>query len=585
MYKTVKFQNFKSLKDFTVHLRQVNVLVGPNNAGKSTVLDAFRVMGAAHALASRRLPQNIEVNNRAVFGYELPQSLIPISLTNIHSDYQSDQETSVVFLLDNGNELRLDFYDNSRCILTFDSRQRTSTTRDFSRNFSGNIYSFPTLGPLEEEETFLTDKYVQESAGTRRSHRIFRNIWYRWKDIFPIFQNLVHQTWEGMTISEPELDKTFPPKLSMFCKEGRVDREVFWAGFGFQVWLQILTHLANSATADVLVIDEPEIYLHPDLQHKLFHLLKATGRQIILATHSAEMVNEAEHEEVILINKGKKTASRVTDIDGLQEALFSIGSAQNIHLARLSRGKKILFLEGNDFRLLRRLASRFDYPEFANDINITVVPIGGFSQRQKIEHASWTFEKVLKAEIAIAGLLDRDYRCQEEIDQLLTETRATVPNFNILAGKEIENYLLVPAALTRAINSRLKDAKKTAAVTEEEVKSTLEKLAEEMKSAVLSQWISNRMRFFGNRTAKDASTVASEAIEKLDFEWRQLAGRLRILPGKALLSNFNAHLQKERKISVTMSQIVNSLRSDEMVFDLKYILDNLNSFARAPIVR
>lgn len=190
-----------------------------------------------------------------------------------------------------------------------------------------------------------------------------------------------------------------------------------------------------------------------------------------------------------------------------------------------------------------------------------------------------------QAEIAIAGLLDRDYRCQEEIDQLLTETRATVPNFNILAGKEIENYLLVPAALTRAINSRLKDAKKTAAVTEEEVKSTLEKLAEEMKSAVLSQWISNRMRFFGNRTAKDASTVASEAIEKLDFEWRQLAGRLRILPGKALLSNFNAHLQKERKISVTMSQIVNSLRSDEMVFDLKYILDNLNSFARAPIVR
>src|ERR1700688_4708081 len=128
----------------------------------------------------------------------------------------------------------------------------------------------------------------------------------------------------------------------MFCKEGRVDRELFWAGFGFQVWLQILTHLANSSDADVLVIDEPKIYLHPDLQHKLFHLLKATNKQIILATHSAEMVNEAEHDEVILVNKARKTAHRVTDIDGLQEALFSIGSAQNIHLARLSRGKKIL---------------------------------------------------------------------------------------------------------------------------------------------------------------------------------------------------------------------------------------------------
>lgn len=278
MFKAVRFQNFKSLKDFTIHLRDVNVLVGPNNAGKSTALDAFRVMGAAHALATRRLPQRIEVNNQVVLGYELPQSQIPISLTNVHSDYQSDRETSAVFTLENGNELRLDFYDSSRCILTLDGQQRTSTTRDFSRNFPGRIYSFPTLGPLEEEEELLTDKYVRESTGTRRSHRIFRNIWYRWADTFPVFQDLVHQTWEGMTISEPELDKTYPPKLSMFCTEGRVDREIFWAGFGFQVWLQILTHLANSAAANVLVIDEPEIYLHPDLQHKLFHLLKATGK-------------------------------------------------------------------------------------------------------------------------------------------------------------------------------------------------------------------------------------------------------------------------------------------------------------------
>jgi len=44
---------------------------------------------------------------------------------------------------------------------------------------------------------------------------------------------------------------------------------------------------------------------------------------------------------------------------------------------------------------------------------------------------SWTFEKVLRAEIAIAGLLDRDYRSQEEIDGILKETRATVPHFGL----------------------------------------------------------------------------------------------------------------------------------------------------------
>jgi AAA domain, putative AbiEii toxin, Type IV TA system len=466
--------------------------------------------------------------------------------------------------------------------LTFDSLQRTSTTSEFKQNFPAIIYSFPTLGPIEEEEELLTDKYVQESIGTRRSHRMLRNIWYRWPDIFPIFRDLVERTWDGMSISPPELDTTYPAKLTMFCKEGRVDREVFWAGFGFQVWLQILTHLANSAAADVLVIDEPEIYLHPELQHKLFHLLKATDKQIILATHSAEMVKEAEHEEVILVNKTRKLANRVTDIEGLQEALFSIGSAQNIHLARLSRGKKILFLEGNDFRLLKRFASHYGYADFANDVNITVVPIGGFSQRQKIQHASWTFEKVLRAEIAIAGLLDRDYRSKEEIDEILKETRTTVPHFHILDGKEIENYLLVPSALTHAVNDRLKERKAHESVSEKYVVDLLLRLADEMKSSVLSQWISNRMRFFDNRTSKDPATVAEEAIANLDKEWHSPRARLMVVPGKSLLSAFNTEIQNKFGISITSSQIIRHLDSAKIALDLKGILHDLNEFAKAP---
>jgi hypothetical protein len=227
--------------------------------------------------------------------------------------------------------------------MTIDAKQRTVTTAQFRKNFPATIYSFPTLGPLEEEEELLTDQYVEQSVGTRRAHRMFRNIWYRWSNEFPVFQKLVEDTWEGMSISKPELEMAYPPKLSMFCREGRVDRELCWAGFGFQVWLQILTHITNSATADILVIDEPEIYLHPDLQHKLFQILKATEKQIILATHSAEIINEAEHDDVIVVNKVRNWATRVTDIEGLQDALFSIGSAQNVHLTRLSRGRRERF--------------------------------------------------------------------------------------------------------------------------------------------------------------------------------------------------------------------------------------------------
>ncbi|MET4316659.1 AAA family ATPase [Bradyrhizobium sp. RT5a] len=372
MFTKVRFRNFKSLRDFTVHLRAMNVLVGPNNAGKSTVLDAFRIIMAAHSFAARRLQHTIHINRETIVGYDIPASLIPVSLTNIHSDYQTDQETSLTFTLDNGNQIRLQFYDNARCIMTLDAQQRTVTTAQFKKNFPIDVYSIPTLGPLEEVEELLTDQYVAQSIGTRRAHHMFRNIWFRWKKEFPVFQKLVEDTWEGMTISRPELDLSYPPKFSMFCTEGRVDRELCWAGFGFQVWLQLLTHITNATTADILVVDEPEIYLHPDLQHKLFQILRGTKKQIILATHSAEIINEAEHDDVIVVNKSRRSAIRITDVDGLQEALFSIGSGQNVHLSRLSRGRKLLFLEGNDFRILRRFAVTLGLKELADDVDITV---------------------------------------------------------------------------------------------------------------------------------------------------------------------------------------------------------------------
>jgi ABC-type polysaccharide/polyol phosphate transport system ATPase subunit len=46
-FTKVEFKRFKALNNFTLNLRHFNILVGPNNAGKSTVLAAFRILAAA----------------------------------------------------------------------------------------------------------------------------------------------------------------------------------------------------------------------------------------------------------------------------------------------------------------------------------------------------------------------------------------------------------------------------------------------------------------------------------------------------------------------------------------------------------
>lgn len=565
MFKSVKFRNFKSLKDYTVRLKAVNVLVGPNNAGKSTILDAFRAMAAAHRYVSRRVSTPIAVNGTTVVGYDIPMSNFPISLANVHSDYQTNQETSVTFSLENGNKLQLNFYDNARCIMTIvEAKQRTATTAQFRKHFPVSIYAFPTLGPLEEEELLLTDEYVRQSEDTRRSHRMFRNIWYRRPQQFPAFEELVAKTWEGMTISKPELDLTYPPRLSMFCKEGRIDREVFWAGFGFQVWLQILTHLTGAVGDNVLIVDEPEIYLHPDLQRRLFQLLKNANKQIILATHSAEIVNEADHDDVVIVNRSKKSAARVSDADSLQEALNSIGSAQNIHLARLTKGRRILFLEGDDYRLLRRFASQFGFDGLADDVIITVVPIGGFSQNKRIQDTAWAFEKILKANISIAAVLDRDFRSTEETAELLRDGRATVPHFHILGSKEIENYLLAPSAIFKALEHKLRERNSGHVVTLRDVSEILDGIVAHQKADLLGQYISNRVRFFATRSAKDPSTVVREAIERFENDWNDPARRNAICSGKKAFSTLNGQLQQRFGISLTSNQIIRFLSANDV---------------------
>lgn len=83
----------------------------------------------------------------------------------------------------------------------------------------------------------------------------------------------------------------------MFCTEERETREIFWAGFGFQVWCQLLTHVVRHRETNLLIIDEPEIYLHPELQRQMVAMLRDAGPDVLLATHSAEVVGEAEPPE------------------------------------------------------------------------------------------------------------------------------------------------------------------------------------------------------------------------------------------------------------------------------------------------
>jgi hypothetical protein len=192
---------------------------------------------------------------------------------------------------------------------------------------------------------------------------------------------------------------------------------------------------------------------------------------------------------------------------------------------------------------VKRFAARVGLPALSEDVKLTVIPLGGFTQRQRIEDAAWIFEKVLRAEIAIAALLDRDYRCNEEIDALVANMRVTVPRFHILPAKEIENYLLVPGPISCAAQERIRERAtgkiEMDAVSDTGIESILVKCTDEVKADVSAQLIAHRSTFFNGRDSRDQATVVAETLRNLDSDWADVRRRLAIVPAIMPLTNRN----------------------------------------------
>jgi hypothetical protein len=53
------FATLKALEDFSLALRDVNILVGPNNSGKSTIISALRVLDSGIRFARNRAPSRV----------------------------------------------------------------------------------------------------------------------------------------------------------------------------------------------------------------------------------------------------------------------------------------------------------------------------------------------------------------------------------------------------------------------------------------------------------------------------------------------------------------------------------------------
>ena len=511
--------------------------------------------------------------------YRIPKDAIAISTENVHTNYR-DIDSSVTFRISNGNLLRLIFPIKGECLLVPEAKRTAiSSPKSFKAAFPITVAVVPVLGPLEHDEPRVKSETVQRNLHTTRASRHFRNYWMYNPENFEGFANLIEQTWPNMSITAPEDGGDV---VHMFCNEERIPRELFWSGFGFQVWCQLLTHLDRGRGESIIVVDEPEIYLHPDLQRQLLDILFSLGPSIVMATHSAEIIGAADPRELVLIDKKARSGKRLATDETVQQVLDSIGSLHNVTLTRIAKHRRVLFVEGDDYPLFLKFAKIAGYKELATGTDLPAVPSDGFSNWTRVRDTAWGIRKILGGPFQMASILDRDFRSEEEVKAIRKSLESEISLALILRRKEIENYLLIPPVICNAINSGNQgkaSSMKAGICTVGEVRDQLTAITDSLKGGISAQYSARRSDYLRKiKDKRDLATVIKETGDWFDEEWTTLEGRIRVSPGKEVLAKIREWAQNKFETSLTTSLMFSKMSSTDLAPDLRETLALLDEF-------
>lgn len=578
---SIKYKNYKSFKQFSVTLTDFNVLVGPNNAGKSTIIGSLKILAEGLRKAKSRTPTVIDdPNGNQILGYEIDLSLVPVATENVFYNYDDSEPAIIRYRLSDNSHLQVFFPFKNACFFNYESDSRIiRSPKEFNQFVNLSIGFVPVLGPVEHTERLFQKEAARLALLTHTASRNFRNIWYHYNEDFDKFRELVRTTWPGLDISTPELNTSGNvTTLDMFCPEERIPREIFWAGFGFQVWCQMLTYIVKNENASIFLIDEPDIYLHSDLQRQLLGILKSLGPDIIIATHSTELISEADINDILVINKANQSAKRIKDPSQLRNIFQVLGSNLNPILTQIAKSKKVLFVEGKDFFIFSKIARILKKEQVANRSDFAVVPVEGFNPA-RLHAFKDGIEKTIGTKIVSAVIFDRDYRSDDEVKSEVNELSKGNLFAHIHSKKEIENFLIVPQAIEKAIITRIDEInlRTSRNITfNDKIDELLNTLSNEFKNRTQALLQSHRFKFEKSINPKhDESTIIEKILHEFDEIWNDLEKRLSIIPGKDFLSRLNVYLQDNYKISITHSNIINTLKPPQVPKEMIKLIDSI----------
>jgi energy-coupling factor transporter ATP-binding protein EcfA2 len=575
----VEVQNFKAFERFSLRTRGDTYLAGPNNAGKSTLIAALRSCAYMLRIAQRRHPTDtFQDGSTEVMGYYFNSAQVALVDENLRHEFR-DLECRIVVHFARNRRLTavwpVESDPNGPYFFLQVSGYAVTTARDAALEFP-RLGVVPILSPIDQREGVRTPKYIRENIDGRLTSRHFRNQ----LQLLTEEQNDEEDYQAFLDFAEPWLSEIEVRDIASHPGEREVeldlwywdagrrrDKEIFWVGDGIQIWLQLLLHVFRLREADIVILDEPDVFLHPDLQRRLVRLLEELHPQTITATHSTEVLAEAPPEHVVWVDHTRRRSFTAPDTEALGELIGKLGSQFNIRLARALRSKVVLFVEGEDMRLIRHAASELGAEQVAREREITVIPLRGFGNWDRVEPFKWLSDELLQGSVKVFVVLDRDYRPDAACRSVKQRLARVGVRCTIWKKKELESYFLVPTVLSRLTGEPI-----------EWIETKLAEIADGLEDEVFALFTTERQKLVSRDRYPQ---VVRQAKREFDELWAQPVARLDLSPPKDVLSGLNQALQSSNRQALSFPAIARAMTAEDIPHELAGVLERVEEAAQA----
>lgn len=579
MLKSLNLENYRCFDLHEVEFKPISIVVGPNNAGKSTLVEALRLVSLItnrfKNLTYKNIPswtdfpllykgispsiEGLELNLSTIFyAYSEPPALIKATFTN-------------------GEKITICLGPEEKIFTIIESsNQCVSSKAQANKTNIPNVVALPQIGPLAYEEDILLPDYIRRSAFSYLASLHFRNQLNLFYDYFDEFKELAENSWPGLSIQNLEGQGGSPgDPLSLFVRDKNFVAEVSCMGHGLQMWLQTIWFLARTKEDSTVILDEPDVYMHADLQRKLIRLIRDKYKQLIIATHSIEIMSEVDADQILVVERKKRKSNFTTSLPAVQRFIDNIGGVQNIQLARLWSSKKCLLIEGKDISILKIIQNKL-FPNSLEPFDtIPNLSIGGWGGWNYAIGSSMVLKNAVGEKIVTYCILDSDFHTPAQIKKRKDKANEHDVQLHIWKRKEIENYLIIPEAIQRCIANRVDESKTPP--SKDVIKHKIDNLIKNYKDDVLDA-IANE---FLSQDKKGGLAKANRTARKIVSEhWKSEDGRYSIVSGKKLLSELSNWSNKRYEVSFGINAITQEVKTNEVPTEMKTIISKIESKKR-----